>query len=77
MDIKSSVLDIIYDRHGIYVDDLNISLREMDFDSLDEVDFVMTLEEEFEIVMDEDYAITGDTTVQDIINAVEEKLNGN
>lgn len=76
MDIKETVLETLYDSHGIYANDTNISLKEMDFDSLDQVDFVMTLEEEFEIELDDELVLTGDTTVQDIINFLTDKIHG-
>lgn len=77
MDIEKQLYSILEESFGIKNVEITDTLRDWEIDSLDMVELRMICEERFDIEFaDEDLDISN-PTIEDVVELIEEKLNGN
>ena len=77
MDVEKQLYSILEESFGIKNVEITDTLRDWEIDSLDMVELRMICEERFDIEFaDEDLDISN-PTIEDVVELIEEKLNGN
>lgn len=77
MDIEKQLYSILEESFGIKNVEITDTLKDWEIDSLDMVELRMICEERFDIEFaDEDLDISN-PTIEDVVELIEEKLNGN
>ena len=77
MDVEKQLYSILEESFGIKNVEITDTLKDWEIDSLDMVELRMICEERFDIEFaDEDLDISN-PTIEDVVELIEEKLNGN
>ena len=77
MDVEKQLYSILEESFGIRNVEITDTLKDWEIDSLDMVELRMICEERFDIEFaDEDLDISN-PTIEDVVELIEEKLNGN
>ena len=77
MDIEKQLYSILEESFGIKNVEITDTLKDWEIDSLDMVELRMICEERFDIEFADDDLDISNPTIEDVVELIEEKLNGN
>jgi len=77
MDIEKQLYSILEESFGIKNVEITDTLKDWEIDSLDMVELKMMCEERFDIEFADDDLDISNPTIEDVVELIEEKLNGN
>ena len=77
MDIEKQLYSILEESFGIKNVEITDTLKDWEIDSLDMVELRMICEERFDIEFTDDDLDISNPTIEDVVELIEEKLNGN
>ena len=76
MDIEKQLYSILEESFGIKNVEITDTLKDWEIDSLDMVELKMMCEERFDIEFADDDLDISNPTIEDVVELIEEKLNG-
>lgn len=76
MDIEKQLYSILEESFGIKNVEITDTLKDWEIDSLDMVELKMICEERFDIEFADDDLDISNPTIEDVVELIEEKLNG-
>ena len=76
MDIEKQLYSILEESFGIKNMEITDTLKDWEIDSLDMVELKMMCEERFDIEFADDDLDISNPTIEDVVELIEEKLNG-
>ena len=76
MDIEKQLYSILEEIFGIKNVEITDTLKDWEIDSLDMVELKMMCEERFDIEFADDDLDISNPTIEDVVELIEEKLNG-
>ena len=76
MDVEKQLYSILEESFGIKNVEITDTLKDWEIDSLDMVELRMICEERFDIEFADDDLDISNPTIEDVVELIEEKLNG-